>query len=109
MEALQLKGVKHRANIVGTYLGDVLAFVGHLYCEFMEKICLKAPSNYSASFWISSCSISLFENPHPPIISMISGFFSVSLSPHSRKNKSCLERIVLTIQTVENSKARNLE
>ena len=39
------------------------SFVGHSYGEFMEKICLKAPKNYSASFWTGNFSVCLLENP----------------------------------------------
>ena len=47
--------------------------------NFMERIGLKAPYN-SASFWSYSSSICLWERPSL-LISMISGFLNVSLSP----------------------------
>ena len=37
--------------------------VRQIYGTFIEKICLKAPYDYSASVWISSFSISLWERP----------------------------------------------
>ena len=39
----------------------------------MKKIGLKAPENYSASFWSDTCPILLCEKPTPNI-SMVSGF-----------------------------------
>ena len=44
----------------------------------MDKIRLKAPGNYSASVWYNNCSICLWENAKT-LISMISGFWDVSL------------------------------
>ena len=55
----------------------LLAICGPLfYGKFMEKMGLKAPGNYSASFWISNFSILLLEN-HQTSIFMISGFLGL--------------------------------
>ena len=51
--------------------------LGNLYGDFMEKICLKAPGNYSAPIWSYKCSICLWEKPET-LMSMISGFSNVS-------------------------------
>ena len=37
-----------------------------MYGKFVEKICLKAPYDYSAPFWISSFEICLWERPKTP-------------------------------------------
>ena len=72
-----------------TYLSDCLAILFHLCSQFMAKICLKAPSYYSASFWIHNFSICLWERPKP-LMFMISGFSDVSPSP--KPNCFCLWR-----------------
>ena len=48
----------------------------------MEIIGLKAPGNYSGSFWSYNFSICLWESPKT-LISMISGLLDVSLSPNT--------------------------
>ena len=64
---------KHRASIGQQYLGDSLYLLGNCYGEFMEKIGLKDPGYYSASFWSYNFSILLCERPKSKM-SMISGF-----------------------------------
>ena len=54
--------------------------VGHLYGTCMEIISLKAPGNYSASFWSYHFSICLWENLKL-LISMISALWDVSRAP----------------------------
>ena len=41
---------QNSAKIGQTHLGDLLAFMGPFYGNFMEMIGLKAPGNYSAPF-----------------------------------------------------------
>ena len=57
-------------------------FVKHAHGICLEKIGLKALGNYSASYWSYNFSICLWERPKLPM-SMISGFFDVSLSPNT--------------------------
>ena len=59
---------KNRAN----KFRRVLDFVGHAYVNLMENISLKAPRDFSASFWSYNFSILLCERPKPNIF-MISG------------------------------------
>ena len=40
-----------------------LPFVGYFDGKLVEKICLKAPLDYSASFWTSNFPICLWERP----------------------------------------------
>ena len=54
-------------------LCDVLSFSNYFYAKYVEIIGLKAPGNYSASFWSNEISVILCEGPKPNI-SMISGF-----------------------------------
>ena len=49
---------------------------GHFYGKFIEIICWKAPSNYSASFWTYRFSILWLEKPQTSIC-MISGFLGL--------------------------------
>ena len=60
-------------------IGNSSVIVGSFYGKFMEIISLKSPGNYSASIWINIFSICLGESLKT-IISMISGFWDVSLS-----------------------------
>ena len=57
-----------------------MAILQRFYGKLIEKICFKAPGNYSASFWSYDFSICLWENPET-LISMISGFSDVSPAP----------------------------
>ena len=41
----------------------VRQIVGHVYGIFLEKICLKAPGNYSAPIWSYTFPICLWEHP----------------------------------------------
>ena len=54
--------------------------LGHAYCKFIEKICLRARKYYYASIWTYNFSIWHMETLNP-LISMISGFSEVSLCP----------------------------
>ena len=58
----------------------VLRFLSNFDSEFVEKICLKVPGNYSASIWIDNFSICVRENKKT-CISMILGFLNPSPSP----------------------------
>ena len=51
-------------------------FLGSFYGQFMEKIGLQAPGNYSASLWTNNLSILLLENPQTSVF-MISGFLGL--------------------------------
>ena len=53
-----------------------LGIFGPFYCQFMEKIGLQAPGNYSASLWTNNLSILLLENPQTSVF-MISGFLGL--------------------------------
>ena len=54
--------------------------MGNFCGRFMQRICLKAPGNYSGSIWSYKFSICLWENPNN-FIYPISGFLDVSLKP----------------------------
>ena len=58
----------------------LLRLLKHLYGKFTEKIGLKAPGNYSASFWSYNFSLCSWERPKN-LISMIPGFVDASMSP----------------------------
>ena len=54
--------------------------IGKMSADFMAKIGLKAPGNYSGPFLTYKFSICLWENPKL-VLSIISGFWDVSPSP----------------------------
>ena len=69
----------HRSNTIGKNGANTfkwfVGFVRLFLWQIIEKICLKAPGNYSASFWSYYFSICLCERPKLHI-SMNSGFFT---------------------------------
>ena len=71
---------ENHKKIIGKLTAFARPFLGNCYGEFIELIHLKAPGNYSASIWTYNFLNCLWENPKT-LISMISGFSDVSLTP----------------------------
>ena len=57
------------------FSGDLLALLGHFYGNYVEIVGLKAPGNYSASFWINRIPILLLENPKLPSFPLKANYF----------------------------------
>ena len=75
------RGLVPDGHICKTQLGVCfLHFLSHLDGQYVQTKGLKAPGNYSASFWYNKIMVLLCEGPKLPN-SMISGF-SIPGNPH---------------------------
>ena len=99
-------------------LCDLLAILHYFYGVLTKTISLKAPGNYSASFWSNKISVLLCEGRKPPT-SMISGvlgpeeplFLDFNIPNYFRMNENYVDTFlnVFFLRSQESNKLKVLE